>query len=406
MAPTSHPFPAGLSCSLALFLAGCGSLASAATPLPVSAELSSRLSSTTQGAIVSTGDLNLPSLPELSISKTSGGPPYVFSDNPEYIRQPEGAALREPVDPGVFRLYTYHVNGTTGTVSKITTVLENTGTKPMSVRFLRRSNGGPSTNYYLVGKVGMKRFLEAQPEAQTALTIAPGEGAVLDPYKEKARVNFDELIHSFHDIQIDQPGRITVLQTPPDNDSVAVARRIEKVIPPKHFGAGRGKFPFSEYTVRVHGAGGMGTPFDTAQGPSQIIVADGKRDPWVEGVDSELATTVALKGNYGMIYDIEIPYTSTDGRSLAILVFNARTGSKWCDNMAAAMGVGEGKFPGGVVDVPTGRTFVTGLDQAVLLQVLPPASSQRTVRVRFTPPGASCLPVPILLVPFEDKVTK
>jgi hypothetical protein len=368
----------------------------------VPAELSSKLAAATQGAIVHTGDLPLPSLPELDYSKTPGGPPFVFSDNPEYIRQPEGVVLREPVDPGVFRLYTYHVNGTTGTVGKITTVLENKGQGDMSVRFLRRANAGPSTNYYLVGKNAMNRFLSAQPEAEPALTIPAGQAAVLDDYQEKARVKFDELIHSFHDIQINQPGVLTVLQTPPDNDSVEVAKRITEVIPPKHFGAGRGKFPFSEYTVVVHGPEGPGSAYDTAQGPAQIIVADGKRDPWLEGVDTILGTTVALKGNYGVIYDIEIPYTTTDGRSIAIMVYNARTGSKWCDNMAAAIGVGPGKFPDGIVDVPTGQTYVTGLDQAVVLQVLPPTEKQGIARIRFTPPGASCLPVPILLVPFDS----
>jgi hypothetical protein len=303
----------------------------------------------------------------------------------------------------VFRIYTYHVNGTTGTISKITTVMENKGKAPMNVRYLRRANAGPSTNYYLVGKQGMSRFLKAQPEVNPSITIPAGSSAVLDPYKEEARIKFDELIHSFHDIQIDQPGVITVLQTPPDNDSVEASKRITTVIPPKNFGAGRGRFPFSEYQVTVHGPDGAGSAFDTAQGPAQIIVADGKRDPWMEGKDTELNTTVALKGNYGVIYDIEIPYTSSNGKSVAVMVFNARTGAKWCDNMAAAIGVGPGKFDSGIVDVPTGYTYVTGLDTAVLLQVLPPTEKQEIARIRFTPPGASCLPVPILLIPFDAK---
>jgi hypothetical protein len=375
--------------------------AAESAPITISPELSGKLAQTTQGARLNVGDLDLSSFPLLPTQITPKGHQYIFSDNPEYIRVPEGAAIRELAAPGKLRLYTYHVNGTTATTSKITTVIENLGNEPLTVRYLRRGNAGPSTNYYLVGKRAMRRFLESTPDPEPSLTVPVKGAAVLDPYKEAARVGFDELLHSFHDLEINQPARIIVLQTPPENDSVEVARRIEETLPPKAFGAGRGVFPHSDYDVKVHGTDGPDSPYDTAHGPRQVIVADGKHDPWLEGIDSELGTTVALKGNYGMIYDMEIPVKTSDGRSLAVAVYNARTGAKWCDNMAAVIGVSGGVFPEGLVDVPADFTYVTGLDTVVVLQIVPPSPEVQTLRVTFTPPGASCLPVPILLIPFD-----
>jgi hypothetical protein len=54
--------------------------------------------------------------------------------------------------------------------------------------------------------------------------------------------------------------------------------------------------------------------------------------------------------------------------------------------------------------VPTKEPYLRGSDKAVLLQVYPPVAKGKTadIEITYTPPGASCLPTPLLLVPIES----
>jgi hypothetical protein len=210
----------------------------------------------------------------------------------------------------------------------------------------------------------------------------------------------DELMHAWYEFEIDQPARITVLQTGQDVPSVVANERIEEILPPRsRSGAGRGYYPYSEYTVTQP----KGQELDTAQGPQQIFLADGTLDRWLTGWDSTSSQPIQLKGNYGVIYHIKLKRKSSDGKALALLTWNARTRSG-CGAMGGCTGVSAGRFPAGPVMVPTKENVLRGGDKAVLLQVFPPVPKGKTqeIEITYTPPGASCLPTPLLLVPIRS----
>jgi hypothetical protein len=340
----------------------------------------------------------LASLPALAWRKKAGGPPLVFSDDPEYFRVPEGAGVREDVPAGVFRLYTYHVNALREQPRRITAVLENRGDKPLSMRFLKYAFQGPDTDYYSIGKNGLVQFFESKPRAET-ITIPVGGAVPIDPDMEKVQVLFDQLVHGFYEIEIDQPARVTVLQTDPATPGPEAARRIREVLPPNNpAGAGRGLYPFSHYDITL----GEGNVLDTAGGAMQLIVADGKTDPWIEGHDSSTSGPCRLAGNYGLTYKIRVPWKSGDGRGLALLTWNPRSRDQWCGGMANAVVVNAGKYPAGIVQVPRERTHVKG-DEAVFVQLYPPPAEGQTglIEILYSPPGASCLPTPLIFVPIK-----
>ncbi|RMH28653.1 MAG: copper amine oxidase [Candidatus Hydrogenedentota bacterium] len=363
------------------------------------ADLESKLRTAQPGEIVDMGSYPMAELPLLEYEKRAGGPQFVFSDDPEYFRVPEGAGVREKVQPGRVRLYTYHVNGTTESARRISTVIENLGSGPLTLRWHRYAFRGPSTDYYRVGKGGLVDFFSAK-NLPPAMTIPAGGAAPLDPKMDAVAVRYDELVHGFYEFEIDQPARITTLQTSLETPAVEANARIREVLPPrKTLGAGRGLFKTSDYDITPKGGG----TYDTSEGPKQILVADGKHDPWITGWDDSRSTGSRNAGNYGVLYRIRVPYRSSDGRGIAVVLWYPPAGGKWCDACALAVVANAGVHAGGVIEIPRDRTTFTGRTNAGVIQIYPPANqgTEGVIELTYSPPGASCLPNPILLIPIH-----
>lgn len=329
------------------------------------------------------------------------GPQYIISDDPEYIRVPEAIALKETVQPGAVRLYVYNVNGVKEPAKidrKITAVIKNTGDAPLHLRMLKFVSQKPSTNYFQLGKQGLADYFAAT-SSKEIITIAPGEVVPVDKNLERYTVKFDELVHGFYEFVIDQPAEIAVLQTSPGKSGPDAYRSIKTVLPTGHKNAGRGVFGVSNYKVLNKEV------LDTKNGVSQLIIADGKMDPWVSGTEGVSGQISELAGNYGVIYDIELDWKSSDGKGLALLTWNSRTDNKWCSGMAASMVVSEGVFKGGIVQLPSNKLTTIGAPEAIVVQVFEPSKdgNKQTIKLKYSPPGASCLPTPFIFVPVDLK---
>jgi len=357
------------------------------------------LLSAQQGELIKIDNFDMRNLPTVDWKSEPSEMQYIFSDDPEYLRVPECAAVREKVKPGIFRLYLYHVNAIRDNTRKITAVIKNLGEKPLRMRFLKYASQGPSVNYNQVGKMGLFQYFNSQ--TQKGYSEIPVGGSIpIDNNLEVAKVNFDELVHGFYDIEIDQPALITVLQTNPETPGTVASERIKDVQPPRQkMGAGRGLYHTGGFKVTNL----PGEMIDTAKGAVQLIVADGKRDLWIKGWDTSTSSTCKLGGNYGVIYDIDLKWRSSDGRGLAVVMWNMLSRSRYCTGMTAAVVVNEGKFPGGVIQVPTGQGIIQDLPEAALVQIYPemPAGEVGSIHITYSPPGASCLPVPIVFIPIR-----
>jgi N-acetylmuramoyl-L-alanine amidase len=329
------------------------------------------------------------------------GPQLVFSDMPEYFRSGDGVAMEERVRPGLIRLYTYHVPEPTDAPKVITALIENLGEQPMNLRFHRYSFPEPSGHYHKIGKVGLMEFFEGG-SLPAPRQIAPGRLEPVDPRMDATIVRKDQLVHGFYEFEIDQPARILTLQRNPDADNTRMAEslpRLPRILPGSQpSGAGRGLFPISNLlvTLPAHRA------LDTADGAQQLVVADGRRDPWVVGTDSISGETIPNKGNYGVLYRMRIKRTSSDGRSLAILMHNLYAENQFCRWQASAVKVTSGDGTSRIVPIPADQAGFGGPGQNVLLQTFPPLpeGESETIEILFSPPGASCLPTPVFFVPF------
>jgi hypothetical protein len=353
------------------------------------------------GQIVTLPDLSLADVPTLAVERIDAhGPQLLFSDMPEYFRSGDGIAIQEEVRPGIVRLYLYHVPEPGEKKKIISAVIENLADEPTTMRFLRYSFPAPGTDYHKIGKAGLLGYFTSK-SGDSAITIAPHGRAVIDPELDKAIVTKDMLVHAIYEFEIDRPAQITTFQRDPSADSLAIIDklpRLPRIVADKPSGAGRGLFLTSDFDVKPKND----RPMDTSGGPVQIVVADGKSDPWITGRDSIAGIEGVVKGNYGVMYRIKLRRSSSDGRALALLMCNAR-GGQWCRYSAAAVMVSDGLFPGGATSLPADQVRFGTFPEAVVIQRFAPIAPGETGTIEFTysPPGASCLPTPLLLIPYK-----
>jgi len=354
-----------------------------------------------QGEIVNLDGFLSTKIPFIDYQKlVLPGPQFIISDDPEYIHFPEAIALQENVEPGTVRLYAYNVNGVTEPRKmdrKIVALLKNTGKGPMHVRMLKYSSQVPSSNYFNIGKEGLADYFNSEIESKVR-SVAPGEVIAIDEKQERYIVKYDDLVHGLYEFVIDQHGEIAIAQMDPAAKSTEALDRIKKIIPLSHENAGRGVFGISNYQIITRDV------YNTASGPVQIMLADGKVDPWVTGIEGVSGEQVHLSGNYGVMYDIEVKWKSTDGKGLAFITWDANAGSnQWCNGMGTSMVVSKGKFKAGIVHLPVDSLITKGAPEGIVIQVFPPSkdAAEQTIHIKYSPPGASCLPVPLVLVPVD-----
>lgn len=370
----------------------------------LSKEQNQQLLQAQQGDISKINSLNLNQLPQINYKKTIlPGPRYIISDDPEYIRVPEAIALQEQLEPGNIRFYLYNVNGVVSPKKmdrKITAVLKNTGNSPMHIRMLKYSSQKPSTNYFKVGKQGLADYF-ASAGQKNIRTIKPGEAISLDEQLEKQITRYDELVHGFYEFVIDQRGELSVLQTAPEISGPQALKKISNILPSKsQSGAGRGTYGISNYLVEAE------STLDTKNGITELTLADGNKDPWITGREGHTGAVSTLSGNYGVMYDIRMKWKSTDGKGLALVTWNSRSSdNKWCNGMAASMVVSKGKFEQGIIQLPKNELVTKGAPELVLIQLFTPEvdGKEQEIKLTYSPPGASCLPTPLVFIPVDLK---
>jgi hypothetical protein len=269
------------------------------------------------------------------------------------------------------------------------------------MRFLHYAFPPPGRDYYRIGKTGLIDFFNSKAE-KTARRIPSGGRVVIDPRLDQTIVSGDDLVHGFYEFKIDQPARISTFERDPGDRSIEVIDTLPKLplnLPGrKANGAGRGLFLESDFKV----SGADGFVIDTARGPHVLIVPGGGRNQAIQGRDDISQTdSVRDSGNYGAMYRIRLKRSSSDGRSLALLM-TKRGGGQWCGSQAGAVQVSRGIWPGGTVAIPTDRVAYGKPGEMVIIQKFPPVAKGRTetIEILYSPPGASCMPTPMLLVPY------
>lgn len=355
------------------------------------------LSYASAGDLITLGGFNfeVPSVP-LKIAPAAGQAQLLLSDNPEYTST-NGVLLREAVEPGTVRLYIYQViSGATPKV--ITSVIRNLSASPMKVSFAKCARVRPSAAYNKVAQDALDIFMAGSMTCN-GFTVPPNGKAVIDSGLEKYSATNDQLTHGIYEFDVDQPAVVTVFARDTWQNSVNVVDTLP-ILPRNENGAGRGRFPTSNFTVES-------PVLDTAEGAKQFLVADGQADHWVVGNDTLAAISgVENVGNYGTFYRFRVKYTSSDGRGLALVVTNPTGGNAMCQYLATAMQVSspDGLVPNQTLRIPNGDAMLSLTPDVVLIQKLPALEAGRTgtFDLLYSPPGAACLPTPLVFIPYKQ----
>ena len=350
-------------------------------------------------------ELSTKTTPTLDMKRvTIPGVQFLLSDMPEYFHTGDGISMQERVSAGTVRLYTYHVPTPDAPKKKITSVIENLGNNTMTFKFTRYAFPKPSGYYQKLAKEGMHDFLSGKVPYRGVRKLKPGERMVIDPKMDRYVTKKNDLVHGWYEFEISQGCRITVFQCEPKDNSLTVFDNLPKL--PRKFknhkrdGAGRGIFKEVNFEVTPTDEDYV---FDTAEGVKQILVADGKHDPWITGYDHIYDIPNVNKGNYGCLYNIKLNYKSSDGKGVALIAYTPVDSGKWCRKRSMVVKVGQGMHKGGVIDVPSKEVLWDQFPEAVLIQKFAPVTKgeTKTIELQFTPPGASCLPIPFALVPYD-----
>jgi hypothetical protein len=328
-------------------------------------------------------------IPNLTFKGADSGPSLIFSDDPEYLKA-EGICGQETLSHETGRLYLYNVNGTYTTL-KFAVVLKNLSDEPEHVILTKRGTAKPSGNYNFIGKTALLQFYESH--LHNDILVPPHESALLDPNWENIKTKYDDLAHGFYEFYCPESTQVTLCGFDATKDTLKIYESLA-ILSTNSRNAGRGLFPHSDRKIVVD------KPVDTKDGIQRLHIADGKIDPWITGTDGTNGNKpTRIGGNYGVLYTIEIPLQSSDKRDMAVLVSTPVNGCPY----------------GGVIGTkpehnlkPAGY-FLTPADQNVykmsttvsLAGIYRTGKKPETIILEYSPPGASCLPVDLILVPVK-----
>lgn len=313
-------------------------------------------------------------------AETSGT--LLFSDSPEIVQQ-DGILYSDTVE-GKGRILYYHLNGTKEN-KKIAVVLENLSAQDTVVAVTRGGMGGPSEDYLDVGKTTQTEYFFA-PKLNK-IYLEGSSRRLLDARMGTIVVAPDKLVYGVFDFTANAPVKISVVMLPAEEDPLAFVDKA-KVLPADSHRL-RGTFAGMDRFITSE------KPYDPEKdGAIYFSLADDKSDLYRMGIDATDGSIVKNYGNYGVLYSIHIP-TRGSGKTRYYLkpcggvyagVVTARTGLNGREEM---------------ISTPGNRTFFGDDPKKIDLADLGTYSNLNAPWFKFSPPGASNLPVRLILMPVQ-----
>lgn len=336
----------------------------------------------------------------LPVSSTDTGGTLLFSDSPEYVKE-NGILYRDTVT-GDARVLYYHLNDTSAR-KKVAVVLEGDPGKNTLVVVKRGGAGAPSSDYLKVGKETQTAYFN--DIRRTKIYLMGGRPHLLDLSMDTTILDPGELVYGVYDFTTDGPVKVTVLMCDEATDPTLYVRNARVL--PKDEQRLRGTFPQMDRVIKVD------RPYDPMRdGTVYIPLADDKHDLYRRGIDATDGSSVVNYGNYGILYYMDI---QTTGRS-PIQYYLSPLGGTYAGAMRATIGARHH-----LLEVPSYAAYFgdttppeTDAERASREKgeaVLKPGAERADlgtyhttddVRFEFSPPGASNLPVNLILMP-KDK---
>ncbi len=330
-------------------------------------------------------------------AKDTGGT-LLFSDSPEYVNS-DGILYSDTVQ-GDARILFYHLNNN-DQPKKVAVILENTSGEYSIVRVTRGGMSQPSSNYLEVGKRTQIEYFDAK--LNDVLYIRNNGKRLLQNEMNETVLQPGQLVYGVFDFSTSSPVKVSVVMYPEDAnpyDFITTAKVL-----PKDAQRLRGTFKGMDRIISSNKA------YDPDKdGVVYIPIGDNKADLYRTGIDATDGSLVTNYGNYGVLYRIEIPTVGGDATRYCL---NPLGGT-----YAGAMKVELGRGRSNLLLTPSNRTYfgdettpesamaatpqkdgTARLTDGAELADLGTYQNESRLSFEYSPPGASNLPVNLILMP-------
>ncbi len=319
--------------------------------------------------------------PEWQVTASGYGGKLLLSDSPEMV--PADGITYQDVVQGDARLFFHHVNDTK-IDKRIAVVFRNQGDQPAKITVYQKGISGPGYNYLDIGKAVQTQYMKGL-DIQNLTVPAHGQVSLVDTV-----VKPNMLLNGMFDFTSDQPVLVSVMMLPKD---MSIKRFLSQasVLPPDQYRL-RGTFDGRDRLFIP------GKVYDAAaDGPVVLTLADNKIDQYLWGIDATNGSRVQNYGNYGVVYKLFLPSEHADKLSVYL---NPRGGE-----YAGAMGVKYRHVTESPVNTPADRLSIGGRTEDGQASYVGTYDAGQSLWLTFSPPGASNLPVKLLIVPEQEAST-
>ncbi len=336
-----------------------------------------------------------------NVSSVNAGGTLLFSDSPESVTR-DGILYSDTV-AGDARILFYHLNST-GQRKRVAVVLENMSGGRNTVRITRGGLSDPGDHYLRVGKDTQTEYFGTP--LQDAMVL-PREGVrLLQEEMEQLVLEPGELVYGVYDFHAEHTVRVSVILYPVWENPVSFLRHA--AVLPKDAQRLRGTFHGMNRIIS------SSRSYDPSRdGIVYFPIGDDDRDRFLRGVDATDGSSVVNYGNYGVLYQIQIP-TKESGRTTCFL---SPRGGVYAGAMTVREDNGRSRLlltPGNSLYFGDETDFLPRteemrrkgmewLTEDTELSNLGTYRGGSRLSFEYSPPGASNLPVNLILMPAESK---
>ena len=337
---------------------------------------------------------------KVEVKTVDTGGTLLFSDSPEYVK--ENGILYTDTVKGEARVLFYHLNESSSN-KKLAIIIENVSKKFNTIDITRGATTKPSSNFLKVGKAVQTEYMKNK--FSESFYLNKGEKRLLIKDLEDVIMKPGELIYGVYDFNAEYPVKVTILMYPQTANPIDFLQFAQ--ILPKDEQRLRGTFQNMNRTLTVEK---IYNP--NKDGIMYLMLADNVNDVYKTGIDATDGSEVVNFGNYGINYKINLR-TKDDTRicltplggfyagAMRLLNYNGKKESKviLTPQNQTYFGDKTPKEPEHVKKArEEGLSLLTNYTELAEL-----GTYKGKVSFEYSPPGASYLPVNIILMPMDKK---
>ncbi len=331
---------------------------------------------------------------KLPVEVIDTGGTLLLSDSPEYVRR-DGILYTDTVS-GDARIFFYHLNDTTER-KKIAVIVENVSDKSTTVEISRGAFAAPSENYFAVGKSIQEIYM--QDNLHDSFKLKSRERKILQPEMDLTVINPANLACGVYDFYSKQPVQIFVLMYPADSEPLNFLMTAD--ILPKDEHRLRGTFKRCNRSIKLQKI------FNPADGIGYILICDDVNDTFKKGIDATDNSEVVNAGNYGINYTLDFQTKKLTRFYLCPLggIYAGAVKFK-CNDGFGVIPTPQDKLFFGEKTPPESESVRIAREEGLAfftnaLEISELGNFSGRIFFEYSPPGASNLPIQIILFPAE-----